>query len=153
MRSASITALLLLTACAVGEGESVAPPDATGREEPVMSSTDPVILFSPREVAPGEILPPPTLLRMEGTLRLATGCLVLDNGMKTVALAFDRASGARFADGTLVIGENRFPLGTRVYVDGPSNDVSRSFDVAAAKARCKTTDLWFVGTNAIGYAG
>jgi hypothetical protein len=102
--------------------------------------------FYDRRVArAGEVLVPPVLLRLSGTLEEKNGCLIVTSGAGDHALVFETGRATFDAAGrALVIGSARFPLGGPISVGGPFNQPAETFDPNAVKRSCGVGSVWLV---------
>jgi hypothetical protein len=102
--------------------------------------------FYERRVArPTEVLVPPVLLRLSGTLEQKDGCLIVVNGSGDHALVFEKGRATYdAARKVLTVGSASFPLESPISVGGPFNQPSESFDLAVVKERCGVDAVWLV---------
>jgi hypothetical protein len=102
--------------------------------------------FYDRRVAKaGEVLTPPVLLRLSGTLEQKNGCLIVAAGTGDHALVFETGKATYdAARGALMIGSASYPLGGPISVGGPFNQPAASFDPNAIKQRCGVGSVWLV---------
>ncbi len=106
--------------------------------------------FYDRRVAKaGEVMAPPVLLRLSGTLEEKKGCLIVTGVTGDHALVFETGKAAYDAAGrALMIGAASFPVGGPISVGGPFNQPAESFDPNAIKQRCGVGSVWLVtGTD------
>lgn len=82
----------------------------------------------------GEILMPPTLLRLSGTLIEKNGCLLLNNENGDHVLIFEKRK-ANFDPLKMVLsaGSVKIVVGELISVGGPFNQASEDFDLQAIK--------------------
>lgn len=93
----------------------------------------------------GEVLTPPVLLRLSGTLEQKNGCLIVANGRGDHALVFEKGRVTYDQAGkALLVGSATFALGNPISVGGPFNQPSESFDPAVVKQRCGVDSVWLV---------
>lgn len=102
-------------------------------------------VYERRIAKKGEVLTPPVLLRLSGTLGERNGCLVLKNETGVHALVFEDGK-ASFdpVRSVLSAGSARIALGEPISVGGPFNQPSEDFDAARIKSRCDVESVWLV---------
>jgi hypothetical protein len=101
--------------------------------------------YDRRAAKAGEVLAPPVLLRLSGTLEQKNDCLVVTSGTGDHALVFEVGRATYDAAGrALVIGSARFPFGGPISVGGPFNQPAESFDPDAVKRSCGVGSVWLV---------
>lgn len=102
--------------------------------------------FYDRRIAKvGEVLTPPVLLRLSGTLEQKNGCLIVTSGTGDNALVFETGRADYDATrGALVVGAASYPLGGPISVGGPFNQPAGSFDANAVKRSCGVGSVWLV---------
>lgn len=89
----------------------------------------------------GEVMPPPLVMRLSGTLAEKNDCLILlDHALvfQEGLASFDRAS-AR-----LKVGSAEFAIGDPISVGGPFNSPSAEFDATSLQRRCGVSSVWLV---------
>lgn len=138
-----VLALLLCAASSCG------PVAATGEQGPIAlqsaSDTVQLQLYERRRAKDGEILVPPVLLRLSGTLGQKNSCLIVRSGNGDHVLVFEK--GKATFDATrraLIVGSASFGLGDPISVGGPFNQPAESFDPAIIKERCGVNAVWLV---------
>ena len=93
----------------------------------------------------GEVLPPPILMRLSGTLTLRNGCLILANADGNHALVFEEGLASFIpTDGRLKAGSTEIAIGNPISVGGPYNQPSDDFDAPSIKRRCDVSSVWLV---------
>ena len=151
---AIILAVCLVSACntevemerisANAENESAG--SAGGESDGEMAALS---FYSRKIAAEGQVLAPPVLLRLSGTLKARRGCLVVANESGDHALVFE--DGAASYDPqrrVLTSGAMAIALGDTVSVGGPFNQPSDDFDPDAVAKRCGVGQIWLVsGTD------
>jgi hypothetical protein len=101
--------------------------------------------YERRIASPSEVLLPPVLLRLSGTLQQKDGCLTVVNGSGYHALVFEKGRATYdAARNMLMFGSSRFAIGSPISVGGPFNQPSESFDPAVVKERCGVGAVWLV---------
>jgi hypothetical protein len=102
-------------------------------------------VYERRLARSGEVLAPPLLLRLSGTLEQKNGCLIVTSGTGDHALVFEAGRATYDATrGALIIGSANFARGTPISVGGPFNQPAESFDPVAVKRRCGVNSIWLV---------
>ena len=116
-----------------------------GAAEQGAAETVQVQFYDRRVAKAGEVLTPPVLLRLSGTLEQKNGCLIVTSGTGDHALVFETGR-ARYdaANGALMVGSGRYPLGGPIFVGGPFNQPAESFDREAVKKSCGVGSVWLV---------
>jgi hypothetical protein len=108
------------------------------------------LLTYERRIAPsGQVLVPPVLLRLSGTLEQKSGCLIVTNANGDHALVFEKGRASYdAAKRALIIGSASFALGHAISLGGPFNQPAASYDPAVVKHRCGIEAVWLVsGTD------
>lgn len=102
--------------------------------------------FYERRIAKsGEVLVPPILLRLSGTLAQKNGCLVLTNGDGDHVLVFEEGKAAFDPiKRVLVAGPTKIAIGEPISVGGPFNQPAEGFDPSRVKKRCGVDAVWLV---------
>jgi hypothetical protein len=119
--------------------------DEAGAALPGAAQAVQLQLYERRLAGSGEVLTPPVLLRLSGTLEQRNGCLIVTNGNGDHALVFEKGRVTFDQAGkALLVGSATFPLGGPISVGGPFNQPSESFDPAAVKQRCGVASVWLV---------
>jgi hypothetical protein len=106
--------------------------------------------FYKRRIAKsGEVLVPPILLRLSGTLAQKNGCLVLTNGDGDHILFFEEEKVAFDPiKKVLMVGSAKIAIGDPISVGGPFNQPAEGFDPSSVKKRCGVDAVWLVtGTD------
>lgn len=105
--------------------------------------------YSRKIAAEDEVLAPPVLLRLSGTLEARRGCLVVANESGDHALVFeDEAASYDPQRRVLTSGATVIALGDPISVGGPFNQPSDDFDSDAVAKRCGVDRVWLVsGTD------
>jgi hypothetical protein len=93
----------------------------------------------------GEIMPPPILMRLSGTLAERNGCLILINSEGSHALVFQEGL-ATFngMERRLRAGSAETAIGEPISVGGPFNQPSDDFDPLSIQRRCGVDSIWLV---------
>lgn len=115
-------------------------------EKPVMTQ---IAYYDRKQPQPGEVLTPPVLLRLTGTLVEQNGCLVLTNAQGKHALAFERGK-AEFDSERRILtaGTTSITVGQPISVGGPFNQANDDFNRAAVARSCGVDKVWLVtGTD------
>ena len=143
-----LTVTLLLAAAGCTQANDM--PDASKETSKPMAQTDSsdpieLVTFDKRQPSGDEVIPPPILTRLTGTLVRAGTCLAIDTGGELVAVGFETGS-ARFdpVAGALSIDGQSFAIGDPISVGGPFTQPSADFDMEATKARCGVERVWLV---------
>ncbi len=102
--------------------------------------------FYERRVARnGEVLPPPILLLLSGTLAERKGCLILVNEAGNHALVFQLGLASfNMVDRRLKAGSAEIAIGESITVGGPYNQPSEDFDAPSIQRRCDVRSVWLV---------
>jgi hypothetical protein len=93
----------------------------------------------------GEVLAPPVLMRLSGTLEQKNDCLILKNSdgdhilfFEEGKVSFDPIRKVLTADSARIV------VGDPISVGGPFNQPAESFDPSSAKKRCGVDAFWLV---------
>lgn len=138
--------VLALLLCAASSCGPVATTGTQGSTD-LQSAPDTVQLhlYERRRAKNGEVLVPPVLLRLSGTLGQKNSCLIVRSGDGDHVLVFEK--GKATFDATkevLIIGSATFRVGEPISVGGPFNQPAESFDPAVIKERCGVNAVWLV---------
>lgn len=143
-----VLAALLCTGCSC-KPESGLSGQATNAVKSSQTGTVQLEFYKRRVAKNGEVLTPPVLLRLSGTLAERSGCLVLTNGDGDHLLVFEEGKAvfdpiAR----VLMAGSARIAVGEPISVGGPFNQPDESFEPSTLKKRCGVNTVWLVsGTD------
>lgn len=134
---------LLCAACSCQRISAAGEQRSTGSQ--AAADTVQLQLYERRTAKSDEVLAPPVLLRLFGTLEQKNGCLVVRSGTGDQALVFETGRAKYDASKrVLLIGSASFALGGPISVGGPFNQPAGNFDPLAVKKRCAVDAVWLV---------
>lgn len=134
--------------CAACSSKPVSgPSEQTANATPTQTGAAQMEYYKRRTARSGEVLVPPILLRLSGTLAQKNGCLVLTKsyGSGDHALVFEEGK-ASFdpIKGVLTVGSARIAIGEPISVGGPFNQAYDDFKPSNVKKRCGVDAVWLV---------